>query len=76
MQLNKSEHGWVTDDHPAVLFYSITIGPFKLPGGDTQHCEHKLKVVFFYTPFQDKKEKSFEIVEAKVSNIKLVNDKS
>lgn len=46
-----------------------------LPGGDTQHFEHKLKVIFLYSSFQDMKENAFEIIEAKSPNIKLMNDK-
>lgn len=75
---NTVRQEWVwpgTDDHSLVRFHTIVRGPFTLPEGDTQHFEHKLKVIFLYSPFQDIKENTFEIVEAKGSNIKLMNDK-
>lgn len=74
-QLDKSGRGWGTDDHSLVPFHPIVRGPFTLPGRDTQHFEHKLKVILLYSPFQDIKENTFEIVEAKGSNIKLMNVK-
>lgn len=74
-QLDKSGCGRGTDDHSLFPFHPIIRGPFTLPGGDTQHFEHKLKVIFLYSPFQDIRENTFEIVEAKSSNIKPMNVK-